>query len=72
MCIRDRKYIESNLNKEYLASFSVPIKLEEEIFNSELINIPIDNTVINTEIGDIEIVSLKSSKTRSVMEFRCV
>lgn len=66
----NEKYIESNLNKEYLASFSVPIKLEEEIFNSELINIPIDNTVINTEIGDIEIVSLKSSKTRSVMEFK--
>lgn len=64
------KYVESNLNKEYIASFSVPIKLEEEIFNSELINIPIDNTVINTEIGDLEIVSLKSSKTRTVMEFK--
>ena len=63
------KYVESNLNKEYLASFSVPIKLEE-IFNSELINIPIDNTVINTEIGDVKIVSLKSSKTRIVMEFK--
>ena len=65
-----RKYVESNLNKEYIASFSVPIKLEEEIFNSELINIPIDNTGINTEIGDLEIVSLKSSKTRTVMEFK--
>ena len=64
------KYVESNLNKEYLASFSVPIKLEKEIFNSELINIPIDNTVINTEIGDVKIVSLKSSKTRIVMEFK--
>lgn len=63
------KYVESNLNKGYLASFSVPIKLEKEIFNSELVNIPIDNNVINTEIGDIEIVSLKSSKTRIVMAF---
>lgn len=63
------KYVESNLNKEYIASFSVPIKLEE-IFNSELINIPIDNTIIKTEIGNVEIVCLKSSKTRTVMEFK--
>ena len=63
------KYVESNLNKEYIAGFSVPIKLEE-IFNSELINIPIDNTIIKTEIGNVEIVCLKSSKTRTVMEFK--
>ena len=64
------KYIESDLNKEYLASFFVPIKLDGEIFNSELINISIDNTIINTEIGDVEIITLKSSKTRTVMEFK--
>ena len=64
------KYIESDLNKEYLASFSVPIKLDGEVFNSELINISIDNTIINTEIGDVEIITLKSSKTRTVMEFK--
>ena len=60
----------NDLSKEYLASFSVPIKLEKEIFNSELMDISLDNTIINTEIGDIEVVSLKTSKTRTIMEFK--
>lgn len=64
-----RKYVESALNKEYLVNFSVPIKLEE-LFKSELKEITLDNNLINTEIGDIEIISLKSSKTRIVMEFK--
>ena len=58
------------MSGNYIASFNIPISLEKEIFNSELKEIPLDNNLINTELGNIEIISLKSSKTRAVMEFK--
>lgn len=61
---------ESILNEEYVTTFSVPIELKEEIFNSKLREVKLDNNIINTEIGDIEIVSLKTCKTRTVIEFK--
>lgn len=61
---------EAAMSGNYIASFNIPISLEKEIFNSELKEIPLDNNLINTELGNIEIISLKSSKTRAVMEFK--
>ncbi len=61
---------EDAMHGNYIASFNIPISLDKEIFNCELKEITLDNNLINTEIGDIEIISLKSSKTRIVMEFK--
>ena len=58
------------LNENYISSFKVPIKLESEIFNSPLRDVKLDNNVVSTDIGDIEIISLKTCKTRTVMEFK--
>ena len=60
---------EDAIEGNYIASFTVPISLESNIFNSELKDVNLDNLIINTDIGNIEIVGLKSSKTRTVMEF---
>ncbi|MBE6053840.1 MAG: DUF4179 domain-containing protein [Clostridium sartagoforme] len=54
---------------EVLAKFKVPIKLEDK-FNEELIEIPIKNNIIKTNIGDIEIIGINTSKTRTSLSFK--
>ena len=69
--IYDKKNeLENVLNENYIASFNVPIKLESEIFNSQLRAVNLDNNIVSTEVGDIEIISLKTCKTRTVIEFK--
>lgn len=69
--IYDKKNeIDNVLNENYISSFNVPIKLESEIFNSPLRDIKLDNNIVSTDIGDIEIISLKTCKTRTVIEFK--
>lgn len=53
----------------YLAVFEIPITLDESIFNSKLNTVNINNKIIETEVGNILIDSIKSSKTRIVMTF---
>ena len=53
----------------YLAVFEIPITLDEAIFNSPLSPVIINNKVIETEVGNILIDIIKSSKTRIVMIF---
>ena len=62
--------IENMLNENYISSFNVPIKLESKIFNSPLREIKLDNNIVSTDVGDIEIISLKTCKTRTVIEFK--
>ena len=62
-------YSELDENKP-ITTFTIPIELEPEIFNSDLKEINLDNNLIETEIGDLEIISLESSKTRIVMKFK--
>lgn len=69
--IYDKKNeIDNVLNDNYISSFNVPIKLESQIFNSQLRDVKLDNNIVSTDIGDIEIISLKTCKTRTVMEFK--
>lgn len=53
---------------ESLATFKVPIKLEDK-FNEELKEITINNNLIKTRIGDIEIKAINTSKTTTSMSF---
>lgn len=53
---------------ENLAIFKVPIKLEEK-FEKGKNDIAISNNIIKTEVGDIEIKSINSSKTRTSLSF---
>lgn len=53
----------------YLAVFEIPIKLDESVFNSPLNSVIINNKAIETEIGNILIDNIKSSKTRTIMTF---
>ncbi|WP_288222318.1 DUF4179 domain-containing protein [uncultured Clostridium sp.] len=53
---------------ESLAVFKVPIRLEEK-FRKNINDIPISNNIIRTEIGDIKVKSINSSKTRTSLIF---
>ena len=53
---------------ESLTVFKVPIKLEDK-FNGDLKEININNNLIKTEIGDIEIKTINTSKTTTSMSF---
>lgn len=53
---------------ESLSVFKVPIKLEDK-FNDNLKEININNNLIKTEIGDIEIKTINTSKTTTSMSF---
>lgn len=53
----------------YIATFEVPITLDKNIFNSKLNEVTIDNKIIETPVGKIEIESTQSSKSRIVMAF---
>ena len=53
---------------ESLTVFKVPVKLEDK-FNGDLKEININNNLIKTEIGDIEIKSINTSKTTTSMSF---
>ena len=53
---------------ESLAVFKVPIKLEDK-FGKGKNDIDISNNIIKTEVGDIEIKSINSSKTRTSLNF---
>lgn len=53
---------------ESLAAFKVPIKLEDK-FGRGKNNIDISNNIIKTEVGDIEIKSINTSKTRTSLSF---
>ncbi|WP_066896217.1 DUF4179 domain-containing protein [Clostridium nigeriense] len=53
---------------ESLAVFKVPIILEEK-FRKNINDIPISNNIIRTEIGDIKVKSINSSKTRTSLIF---
>lgn len=53
---------------EELAIFKVPVKLKEK-FNTSLKDITINNNIIKTEIGDIEIKNIATSNTRTIMSF---
>lgn len=55
-------------DSESLAIFKVPIKLEDK-FNNDLKEITINNNLIKTEIGDIEIKGINTSKTTTSMSF---
>lgn len=52
---------------EKLAVFKVPINLDDKFGES---NISINNNIIKTEIGDIEIKGVNTSKTRTSISFR--
>ncbi len=52
---------------EKLAVFKVPINLDDKFGKS---NISINNNIIKTEIGDIEIKEVNTSKTRTSISFR--
>lgn len=56
-------------NIDYITTFSVPIKLEKEIFGNVLKEVEISNNIIETEVGDIIIDKIETSKTRIVMKF---
>lgn len=66
--IEEETYFERN-NIEYLTTFNVPITLEKEVFGNILKEIKIDNYLIYTEVGNIIIDKIESSKTRIVMTF---
>ena len=53
---------------ESLTVFKVPVKLEDK-FNGDLKEININNNLIKTEIGDIEIKTINTSKTTTSMSF---
>jgi hypothetical protein len=53
---------------ENLSVFKVPVKLEDK-FNNDLKEININNNLIKTEIGDIEIKDINTSKTTTSMSF---
>ena len=53
---------------ENLAAFKIPIKLEDK-FGRGKNDIDISNNIIKTEVGDIEIKSINSSKTRTSLSF---
>ena len=52
---------------EKLAVFKVPINLDDKFGES---NISINNNIIKTEIGDIEIKGVNTSKTRTSISFK--
>ncbi|MGG7178721.1 DUF4179 domain-containing protein [Clostridium paraputrificum] len=52
-----------------VTTFTVPIELDKEIFDVPMKEIELSNTNIKTEVGNIKIHSLESSKTRTVMKF---
>lgn len=58
----------NNDKSEVLATFKVPIKLADK-FNKEINELPIKNNIIKTEIGDIEIKGINTSKTRTSLTF---
>lgn len=53
-------------NSEKLAAFKVPIKLDDKFGES---NNLVNSNIIKTEIGDIEIKGINSSKTRTSLSF---
>lgn len=58
----------NNDKSEKLASFKVPIKLDNK-FDKEINELPIKNNIIKTDIGDIEIKGVNTSKTRTSLTF---
>lgn len=58
----------NNDKSEVLATFKVPIRLDNK-FNKEINELPIKNNIIKTEIGDIEIKGINTSKTRTSLTF---
>lgn len=56
-------------NIDYITTFNVPIKIEKEIFGNVLKEVEISNNVIETEVGNIIVDKIETSKTRIVMKF---
>ena len=56
------------INAKYIETFQIVISLDE-IFNSKLESVDIKNKIINTEIGNIEVENISTSKTRTIMDF---
>lgn len=56
------------IKPKYIETFQIVISLDE-IFNSKLESVDIKNKIINTEIGNIEVENISTSKTRTIMEF---
>lgn len=57
------------IKESLITTFEVPIKLEEDIFNTPMRQVEIENDILESDIGDIKIKEFKSSKTRIVMKF---
>lgn len=58
----------NNDKSEKLAIFKVPINLDNK-FDKEINELPIKNNIIKTDIGDIEIKGVNTSKTRTSLMF---
>lgn len=56
-------------NIEYITTFNVPITLEKEVFGDVSKEVKLDNSIMETDIGDIKIKEFETSKTRIVMNF---
>lgn len=59
-------YFERN-NIGYVTAFNVPITLEKEVFGNMLKEVKLDNYIMNTDIFDIKLKKIETSKTRIVM-----
>lgn len=56
------------IKPKYVETFQIDISLGE-IFNVKLKSIDIKNKIINTDVGNIEVKNISTSKTRTIMEF---